>query len=68
MSEAAAALLPDLNYTLMQDDKLLWSIAVERKRLLRPIAGEASFTRLEVQIIPTKPTWSNIALIDLPVR
>ena len=63
---AAAAALPGFNFVLLQDDSLVWSIEIERKRLFRAIEGTETFTRVEVRVMPTAATWSNIALIDIP--
>ncbi|AKR55219.1 hypothetical protein XM25_05235 [Devosia sp. H5989] len=64
----AAALLPNPTFVLLENDRLVWSIEVQRKRLLRKIENRDVFTRLVVRIIPTAPTLDNIALIDIPAH
>jgi hypothetical protein len=53
-------------YVLMEDDKLVWGLAVERRRLLREVEGHREFTRILVHAFPTAPTLDNPALIDIP--
>jgi len=65
-SEKEASTLADKTYVLMEDDKLLWGVSVERRRLLRSIEGAQTFCRLFVRVIPTRSTLDNPALIDIP--
>jgi hypothetical protein len=67
-NETAAATLPEPAYTLLADDKLVWALGVERRRLLRPVEGAEMFTRVAVRVLPTAATTSNPALIDIPVH
>jgi hypothetical protein len=62
----AASDLGDQTYVLMEDDKLLWGVSVERRRLLRRIEGAETFCRIFVRVIPTRSTLDNPALIDIP--
>ncbi len=65
-SKAEAEQLPDRTFVLMEDDKLVWGLSVERRRLLRPVEDSNSFCRIAVRVIPTKATLDNPALIDIP--
>lgn len=65
-NETATEGLPDRTYVLLEDDKLLWGVSIERRRLLRNIEDHSTFTRIAVRIIPTAATLDNPALIDIP--
>lgn len=67
-TKEAAEGFPNPLYTLMEDDKLVWSIAVERRRLLRKVESQDFFTRLEVQVIPTEAILDSPALINIPAH
>ncbi|MDB5562527.1 MAG: hypothetical protein JWN11_1945 [Hyphomicrobiales bacterium] len=67
-NEQAAASSMSTTHCLMADDKLVWSISVERRRLLREIEGERMLTRVGVQVFPTSATMANIALVDIPAH
>jgi hypothetical protein len=67
-NEVAASGLGAYTHGLLSDDKLVWSLSVERRRLLREIEGASMLTRIVVQVFPTAPTIDNLALIDIPVH
>ncbi|HVY52731.1 MAG TPA: hypothetical protein VHA07_14370 [Devosia sp.] len=61
-----ASNLGDETYVLMEDDKLLWGVSVERRRLLRSIEGKETFCRIFVRVIPTSSTLDSLAVVDIP--
>ena len=65
-SSALSDDLPSETFTLMEDDKLLWGVSVERRRLLRSIESSDVFCRVSVKVIPTTAILGNPALIDIP--
>jgi hypothetical protein len=64
----AAQFLGERTFSLLEDDKLVWALSIERRRLFRTVEGAEMFTRIAVQLIPTQPSLDNIALIDIPAH
>lgn len=66
LPQTKKAINPDLlepQYCLLSDDQLIWEVAVQRHRLLRKVNESNHFTRIEVQILPSTVTMSNIGLL-----
>ena len=55
-------------HCLCQDDSLVWEAKIGRLRLLdKNLFNATSFTQIEVEIIPTQLTISNIGFFGVPV-